>query len=74
MPREAGLHTHRGPVSNSQQGDSLRKLLDHIAGELAVEYVRLMEAAADADGKQLPSSPPGKEARDESRRLRALQL
>lgn len=25
-------------------------LLDHIAVELAAEYVRLMEAAADADG------------------------
>ncbi len=27
----------------------MRKLLDHIAVELADEYVRLMEAAAEAD-------------------------
>ena len=27
----------------------LRPLLDHIAAELAQEYVRLMEAAADAE-------------------------
>lgn len=32
-------------------------LLDHVAAELAAEYVRLMEAAADADGKQLPHAP-----------------
>jgi hypothetical protein len=28
---------------------SVRELLDHIAVELAEEYVRLMEAAAEAD-------------------------
>ncbi|MDQ3729178.1 MAG: hypothetical protein M3355_06265 [Actinomycetota bacterium] len=61
MAQEAGLHTHRGPVSDPQHGDGLRKLLDHIAAELATEYVHLMEAAADADRKQLPSSPPDQE-------------
>jgi hypothetical protein len=63
MAQEAGLHTHRGPVSNPQQGDSLLKLLDHVAAELAAEYVRLMEAAAEADGKELPSSPPDQKGR-----------
>ena len=29
---------------------SIRALLDHIAAELAEEYVRLMERAAEADG------------------------
>jgi len=53
-----GLRTHPSPVSSRQTDDRLRKLLDHIAAELAVEYVRLMEAAAEADGKQLPPSPP----------------
>lgn len=55
---KAGLRTHPSPVSSRQTDDSLRKLLDHVAVELATEYVRLMEAAAEADGKQLPSSPP----------------
>ncbi len=31
---------------------SLRQLLDHIAAELAAEYVRLMEAAAEAEGEE----------------------
>jgi hypothetical protein len=28
---------------------TLRALLDHVAAELAAEYIRLMEAAADAN-------------------------
>jgi hypothetical protein len=28
---------------------NLRALLDHVAAELATEYIRLMEAAAEAD-------------------------
>lgn len=35
----------------------LRNLLDHIAAELAEEYVRLMETAADHERKQVGSRP-----------------
>jgi hypothetical protein len=35
-----------------QLGPDLRALLDHVAEELATEYIRLMEAAAD------PSTEP----------------
>lgn len=31
---------------------SLRQLLDHVAAELAEEYVLLMEAAAKAEGEE----------------------
>lgn len=43
--------TNRPGLLNSP----VRDLFDHIAAELAAEYVRLMEAAADAEA---PSSPP----------------
>ena len=36
-------------VAQQEQFDpNLRALLDHLAAELATEYIRLMEAAADA--------------------------
>lgn len=38
---------------------ALRNLLDHIAAELAEEYVRLMEAAADHERKQVGSHHTG---------------
>lgn len=41
------------PLRDQEQSSLLdpavRALLDHIAAELAAEYVRLMEAAAEAD-------------------------
>jgi hypothetical protein len=37
-------------VAGAERIDSdIRPLLDHIAAELAQEYIRLMEAAADAE-------------------------
>jgi hypothetical protein len=37
-------------VGNAEEVDfDLRPLLDHIAAELAQEYIRLMEAAADEE-------------------------
>ena len=41
-------HTQR--QSGVQFAPEIKALLDHIAVELAAEYVRLMEAAAQADG------------------------
>ena len=42
----------------SSRDKAVTELLDHIAGELAAEYVRLMDAAAQADRKPLPATPP----------------
>jgi len=37
-------------VAGAERGDpALRPLLDHIAAELAQEYIRLMEAAANEE-------------------------
>lgn len=36
---------------DSHLDPDVRALLDHIAVELAAEYVRLMEAAAETDGR-----------------------
>lgn len=41
--------TARPKAPEAQVDESLRALLDHIAGELAQEYVRLMEAAAEEE-------------------------
>jgi hypothetical protein len=50
-------------------------LLDHIAEDLAREYVRLMERAADAGShERLPSADGDQEATHASRDLRPLQL
>ena len=50
-------------------------LLDHIAEDMAREYVRLMERAADAgDHERLPSPNDDQEACDASRDLRPVQL
>lgn len=38
-----------GGVGQAELDPSIRNLLDHIATELADEYVRLMEAAAKAE-------------------------
>jgi hypothetical protein len=38
------------PVESTERIDpALRALLDHVAAELAQEYIRLMQAAADAE-------------------------
>jgi hypothetical protein len=45
----------------SNLGEDLRELLDHIAVELAEEYVRLMEAAAENEARcaeRRPMAPP----------------
>jgi hypothetical protein len=44
------------PYRGGQQFEpGIKELLDHIAVELAAEYVRLMEAAADA-GERSPTT------------------
>ncbi len=43
--RNSQLHRQGG----TQFAPAIKALLDHIAVELAAEYVRLMEAAAQAD-------------------------
>jgi hypothetical protein len=42
--------TDQGVARESALNPNLRGLLDHIAVELAEEYIRLMEAAAEAEG------------------------
>jgi len=41
--------TVRPPDEGDEPDVALRELLDHIAIELAHEYIRLMEAAAEAE-------------------------
>jgi hypothetical protein len=41
--------TVQSPDERTQLEVSLRELLDHVAVELAHEYVRLMETAAEVD-------------------------
>jgi hypothetical protein len=36
---------------SSEHNEALRKLLDHLAEELALEYVRLMRSAKPANGE-----------------------
>jgi hypothetical protein len=44
-------------VDGAEQVDpALRPLLDHIAAELAQEYIRLMEAAANAEAATVGSA------------------
>jgi hypothetical protein len=40
----------------SELDPNLRALLDHLAAELATEYIRLMEVAAEADSE--PAAAP----------------
>ena len=49
---------------------AVRELLDHLAEELAAEYVRLMKAAAAASCRSEKTSD--QEERDESRDLRSI--
>ena len=60
----------RQPSSRSEEPDSgwnpaanpvVAELLDHIAEELAQEYVRLMKKAADAESRQDEGSMPEEE-------------
>jgi hypothetical protein len=39
------------PAQQLQLDPNLRALLDHVAAELATEYIRLMEAAAERDAE-----------------------
>lgn len=56
----SGLEFTRTPLDSSRSSSEfepgIKELLDHIAVELAAEYVRLMEAAAD-DGEPSPTPP-----------------
>jgi hypothetical protein len=47
----------RRTARSSQPEPSIRELLDHIAVELAHEYVRLMETAADAGTENASAYP-----------------
>jgi hypothetical protein len=49
MAREAQRVDQRG-AGTAALDPNVRGLLDHIAAELAEEYVRLMEAAAEVEG------------------------
>jgi len=49
--------THASNLGSAPES-GLRGLLDHLAGELAEEYVRLMEAAARDDTSDAPRVPP----------------
>lgn len=40
-------------------GPAIRNLLDHLAAELATEYIRLMETAAEAEAETDQSCPEG---------------
>ena len=50
----------RAETREPSLGEGLRELLDHIAVELAEEYVRLMEAAANEArcAERRPMAPP----------------
>jgi hypothetical protein len=49
LARDAARNPHTQHQSGAQFEPAIKALLDHIAAELAAEYVRLMEAAAQAD-------------------------
>ncbi len=55
LPRDAARNPHTQHQSGAQFEPEIKALLDHIAVELAAEYVRLTEAAAQDDG---PSPVP----------------
>jgi hypothetical protein len=42
--------THQAAAAESVLDPKLRSLLDHVAAELAEEYIRLMEGAAQTEG------------------------
>jgi hypothetical protein len=48
----------RQPACESAIEPAVRALLDHIAAELTVEYVHLMEAAAVEDRADTDREPP----------------
>lgn len=56
----AHLHDGRAASSSHQvhtgPDDALTDLLEHVAAELAQEYVRLMEVAAEKQGKRAAGS------------------
>ena len=67
--------TERPESQRTSLAPAVTALLDHIAEDLAREYVRLMEGAAKAEGpERLPSPDEDQEARDVSRDLRQVQL
>jgi hypothetical protein len=74
--KSAAASAKRAEVREPSLGEGLRELLDHIAVELAEEYVRLMEAAAQNEtpcaerGAWLPHKQP--EVAGESSDLRQV--
>jgi hypothetical protein len=61
--RSVTAGVERAEVREPSLGEGLRELLDHIAVELAEEYVRLMEAAAENEARcagTRPMAPPRK--------------
>ena len=56
LARAATRNSHTQHESGAQFEPAVKALLDHIAAELAAEYVRLMETAAQAgDPSSMPS-------------------
>ncbi len=49
LAAHASRNSHSQVQSGAQFEPGIKELLDHIAVELAAEYVRLMEADAQAD-------------------------
>jgi hypothetical protein len=75
-PKATARQSRGQPETERPSRDpAVTALLDHIAEDLAREYVRLMEHAADANSHDgLPSPDDDQEASHASRDLRPLQL
>lgn len=61
--QDVAVSAKRAEAREPNIGEGLRQLLDHIAAELAEEYVRLMEAAAENEARcaeRRPMAPPQK--------------
>lgn len=58
-PSKTGVElgkSHERPTLSASIAPALTALLDHIAEDLAREYVRLMEVAARKDGADVPTA------------------
>lgn len=58
----AGWVTSEADAWNPETNPAVTNLLDHLAEELAKEYVRLMERAVEDEATQIPECPRRKES------------